>query len=81
MTTREDKFGGTLEIDGPVAYQGGRDELQLKLRARDDEIDRLRNEITELKSNMKFLEDAMKEESERASNLSWQLNQDRQGGL
>lgn len=44
----EEKLGGTLHIKGEIHYQGGRDELNRKLRLRDDEIDRLRARIAEL---------------------------------
>lgn len=39
---KPDEFGNTLDIKGTVHYQGSRDELNEKLRQRDDEIDRLR---------------------------------------
>jgi hypothetical protein len=42
-----DIVGGTTGL-GLVLYSGTRDELQTKLRARDDEIDRLRTERSEL---------------------------------
>lgn len=45
------QMGGTLDIPGEVLYSGSRDELNEKLRDRDDEIDRLLAEIKELKSN------------------------------
>jgi len=50
-TTILERLGGTLGV-GPVIYQGGRDELNAKCRARDDEIDRLRIEITRLQSEL-----------------------------
>lgn len=39
---KSDELGNTLDIKGTVHYQGSRDELNEKLRQRDDEIDRLR---------------------------------------
>lgn len=39
---KSDELGNTLDIKGAVHYQGSRDELNEKLRQRDDEIDRLR---------------------------------------
>jgi hypothetical protein len=41
-----EKMGGTLHIDGAVYYSGSRDELNAKIRKRDDEIDRLREAMT-----------------------------------
>ncbi|WP_041299761.1 hypothetical protein [Hyphomicrobium sp. MC1] len=46
-TTILERLGGTLGV-GPVIYQGGRDELNAKCRARDDEIDRLRTLLEDL---------------------------------
>lgn len=51
-----DELGNTLHIKGEVYYQGGRDVLNKKLRQRDDEIDRLRAEIADLKHQIDGLE-------------------------
>lgn len=51
-----DELGNTLHIKGEVYYQGGRDVLNKKLRQRDDEIDRLRAEIADLKHQIGGLE-------------------------
>jgi len=55
--TRDEKMGGTSSIDGLVLYQGSRDELQMKLRQKDDYIDELRKQIEELENKVKNLEE------------------------
>lgn len=52
---KNSELGGTLHLKGDVYYQGGRDELNTKLRIRDDEIDRLRARITELEAQLEAL--------------------------